>query len=270
MRRLVLLFVIAVPACVSSGRQVELAGVAPPRQGVRSTAPTTVDLLPIESQVVAYPGHRFGGGGAAMALRAAVISALPPALGARRFRLASLVDRTGRGPMSARELAATRAELIRYAREQLVSPHHLVPLALPYRLGRTSGARATLFVAGYGIAGDDATHMEDVLAALALTEAVFATVGAIGEVVDNHDGVDAAARYADHMENVSATLDYVEATKRLRPPRSSFRLVLTLVDNATGQVIWHSDKVFTGRDPTDAKAVRRAVERSLRHLPRPG
>lgn len=276
MRRFCLAAVIVVAAlggCVSTGRQVELAGVAPPRQSVRSSAPTTVDLLPIESQVVAYPGHRLGGGGAAVALRAAVISALPPALGARRYRLASVIDRSGRGAMTAAELAANRAELVRYAQAQRGSPDRLIALALPHRLGSESGARATLFVAGFGIAGDDATHIEDVLAALALVEGTFATVGAVGAVVSNDDGVEGVARaagdYAEQMSEASALLDEAAYRKQFRAPRSHLRLIVTLVDNASGRVIWHSDRVFAGRDPTDPAAVRRAVERSLRRLPRP-
>jgi hypothetical protein len=265
--------VAALGACVSTGRQVELAGVAPPRQSVRSSAPTTVDLLPIESQVAAYPGHRFRGGGAAMALRAAVISALPPVLGARHYRLASVIDDSDGRAMAGPELAATRAELLRYIEAQRGSPHRLVSLALPHQLGRTTGSRATLFVAGYGFAGDDSTHVEDVMEALALTEATFATVGAVGEVATNDDGPDgvanAAGRYADTMAEVNATLDEVAAMRQLRAPRSHLRLVCTLVDNASGRVIWYSDRVVAGRDPTSAAVIRRAVERSLSHLPRP-
>ncbi len=271
MRRFTALAVIAVAAlagCVSSGQQIELAGVAPPRQD----APTTVDLLPIESAVeVADPDHPIAGGDAGEALRAAVVSALPPALGARRFRLAAVID--GRA-MSAAELDETRDELLRYAVAQRGSPRQLVPLHLPHPLGAATGSRATLFVAGYGVAGDDSTHAEDVLAALAVTEAVVATAGVVGEVASNDDGVDgverAAGNYAATMADVNATLDEAEAARQLRPPRSHLRLVVTLVDNATGRVIWHSDREFAGRDPTDASAIRRSIERSLRHLPRPG
>jgi hypothetical protein len=264
--------VAALGACVSTGRQVELAGVAPPRQSVRSSAPTTVDLLPIESQVAAYPGHRLGGGGAAMALRAAVISALPPVLGARHYRLASVIDQ--RQVMTAEELAATRAELLRYIQAQRASPQRLVPLALPHQLGRTTGSRATLFVAGYGFAGDDSTHIEDVMEALAVTEAAAATVGAVGEVATSDDGLDGvastAASYADTMADVNATLEEVQAMRQLRAPHSHFHLVVTLVDNASGRVIWYADREVAGRDPTDPKVIRRAIERSLGHLPRPG
>jgi hypothetical protein len=176
--------------------------------------------------------------------------------------------------MTAPELAATRAELLRYIQAQRASPDRLVSLALPHRLGRTTGSRATLFVAGFGFAGDDSTHVEDVMEALALTEATVATVGAVGEVASNRDGPDgvasAAGRYADTMAEVNATLDEVEAMRQLRAPRSHFRLICTLVDNASGRVIWYSDRVVDGRDPTDPKVIRRAIERSLGHLPRPG
>lgn len=271
----------AITSCVSSGRQVELAGVARPRQGVRSSAPGTVDLLPIESQVVvAHAGHPLADGDAAMALRAGVTSALPPALAARRYRLASVIDRTGRfsrggvrQAMTAPELSATRGAFVRHSQAQLDSPRRLLSPALPHRLGASTGSRATLFVAGCGIAGDDATHFEDVLMALALTQATFATVGAVGAVASNDDGVegvaDAVGDYADHMAEANALMDEAAARAELRPPRSHLRLVVTLVDNATGAVLWHSDRVFRGVDPTDPAKVRRAVEKSLRRLPRP-
>jgi len=262
-------------ACVSPGQHVELAGVAPSRQGVRSAAPVTIDLLPIESRVTAYPEHRLDSGDAGIALRAAVTAALPPALAAHRYRLASVIDRRGRASvrqaMSAPEVSATRVAFLEYARAQHGSPRRLLAPALPHPLGRATGSRATLFVAGFGIAGDDSTHSEDVLAGLALFQATVATAGVVGGLANNDDGADGATRavadYADQMASATELLDEAAYQKQFRAPRSHLRLVLTLVDNASGQVIWHSNRVFAGRDPTDPADVRTAVERSLRRMP---
>lgn len=259
----------ALGACVSSGQQVELAGVAPPRQGVRSAAPTTIDLMPIESRVTVYPEHRLAGGGAGVALRAAVTASLPPLLAAHRYRLASVIDRRGRysvhQAMSPPEVSATQVAFLRYAQAQLGSPGRLLAPALPHPLGAATGSGATLFVAGYGIAGDDATSLDDVLAGLALVGVVAGTAGTVGALAngDTEEAAESAAVASDS----AATLDEVAYRNQFRAPRSHLRLVLTLVDNASGKVIWHSDRVFAGRDPTNPAQVRKAVEKSLRRLP---
>ncbi|HEU5061510.1 MAG TPA: hypothetical protein VFU21_33545 [Kofleriaceae bacterium] len=238
---------------------------------MRSAAPTTVDLLPIESYLTVYPEHPLAGGGAGLALRSAVTSALPVVLGARRYRLASVIDRRGRfsarQAMSEPEVSATQVAFLRHAQAQRSSPGRLLVPALPHRLGRATGSRATLFVAAYGIAGDDATSMDDVLAGIALVGVVAGTVGAVGALA--RGDVDEAAEGAALVEDAGATLDEVAYRDQFRSPRSHLRLVLTMVDNATGQVIWHADRVFSQVDPTSPRQVRRAIEKSLRRLPRP-
>ncbi len=256
-------------ACVSPGRQIELAGVAPSRQGVRSAAPVTVDLLPVESRVTVVPEHRLGHGGAGVALRAAVTAALPPALAGHRYRLASVIDRRGRyaahQAMSAPELSDTQVAFLRFAEAQLASPDRRRSPGLPHPLGRATGSSATLFVAGYGIAGDDATNLDDVLAGLALVGVVGGAAGAIGSLAagDVEGAADSAAAAADSSE----ILDEVAYRQQFRSPRSHLRLVVTMIDNATGRVIWHADRWFPRVDPTDPRQVRRAVEKSLRRLP---
>ena len=261
----------ALGACVSSGQQVELAGVAPARQGVRSTSPATVDLLPIESHLAVYPEHPLAGGDPGLALRSAVTSALPAALGAHRYRLASVIDRRGRyavrQAMSAPEVSATQVAFLRHAQAQRGSPRHLLSPTLPHRLGQATGSRATLFVAAWGIAGDDATNMDDVLAGLALVSVVAGTAGAVGALAKGD--TDEAAENAAVVDDASATLDEVAYRQQFRAPRSHLRLVLTMIDNSSGQVIWHSDRVYSGVDPANPAKVRRAVEKSLRRLPRP-
>jgi hypothetical protein len=271
--RLSSLAVIAVStlgACVSSGQQVELAGVAPARQGVRSGAPASVDLLPIESHLTVYPEHRLAGGDPGVALRAAVRSALPPVLGAHRYRLATAIDRRGRysvrQAMSAPEVSATQVALLRNAQAQRGSPGHLLTPSLPHRLGEATGSQATLFVAAYGIAGDDMTNLDDVLGALALVSVVAGTAGTVGALANGD--TEEAAYNAAVVDDASATLDEVAYRQQFRAPRSHLRLVLTMIDNASGQVIWHADRLFPRIDPTNPAQVRKAVEKSLRRLPR--
>ena len=262
--RLALVVLPVITACVSSGPQIELAGVAPPRQGVRSAAPATIDLLPIESRVTVYPEHRLAGGGAGMALRAAVTAALPPALAARRYRLATIIDRSGRASirqaMTAREVSATEIALLRHAEAQRSSPGRLLAPALPHRLGQVTGSGATLFVAGYGIAGDDATSMDDVLAGLALVGVVAGTAGAVGALAAGDTA--RAAESAAAVDDASAVLDEVAYRQRFRSPRSHLRLVLTLVDNASGRVLWHADRLFPRPRP-DQPGARQAGDRAV-------
>lgn len=273
--RLFLVAVIAVPAlggCVSAGQQIELAGVAPARQGGRSRAPGTVDLLPIESRLAVYPEHRLPGGDPGMVLRAAVRSALPPVLRARRYRLATAIDRSGRysvrQAMSAPELSETQVALLRYAQAQRSSPRRLLAPALPHRLGQATGSSTTLFVAAYGIAGDDATNLDDVIGGLALVSVVAGTAGAVGALA--HGDTEEVAENAAVVADASATLEEVAYREQFRAPRSHLRLVVTMIDNASGRVLWHADRSFPGVDPTNSAQVRKAVEKSLRRLPRPG
>ncbi len=268
-----LALVIAVSAlggCVSSGQQIELTGVAPARQGVRSRAPGTVDLLPIESRLTVYPEHRLAGGDPGTVLRAAVTSALPPVLAKRRYRLATAIDRRGRysvrQAMSAPEVTATQIALLRNAQAQRSSPRRLLEPALPHRLGEVTGSSATLFVAAYGIAGDDATNLDDVLAGLALVSVVAGTAGAVGSLAKGD--TEAAAESAAAVVDASAVLEEVAYRQQFRAPRSHLRLVLTMIDNASGRVMWHADRLFPHVDPTNPAQVRKAVEKSLRRLPR--
>ena len=104
------------------------------------------------------------------------------------------------------------------------------------------------------------------LGALALVGVVAGTAGTVGALAngDTEEAAESAAAASDS----AATLDEVAYRNQFRAPRSHLRLVLTLVDNASGKVIWHSDRVFAGRDPTNPAQVQKAVEKSLRRLPR--
>ena len=110
------------------------------------------------------------------------------------------------------------------------------------------------------------TNVDDVLAALALVSVVAGTAGTVGALANGDS--EAAAENAAVVDDASLTLDEVAYRQQFRAPRSHLRLVLTMIDNASGQVIWHADRLFPRIDPTNPVHVRKALEKSLRRLPR--
>lgn len=264
-------------ACVSSGPQVELRGVVPKRQRDRVA---TVDLMPIDSRIVAYDGHPLGGGGVTAAFHANLAASVAPALEKQRYRLAAAIDRTGhysigqvREAMPPEQLEATVVAFLQHADDQVFS-RTLLPAALPHRLGERTGSQATLFVGGYGIAGDDSESIDSLIGGLAVMSLALGAVGIVGTLAVQPNGQQAAledtAELAASMGDAADALAEIEERNRYRPPRSALRLIVTLVDNATGAVIWHADRTFDGFDPTDPEDVQWALRVALRRAPRGG
>jgi hypothetical protein len=235
--------------------------------------------MPVEARIGAFAGHPLARGGATAAFRAGVVASVRSAFESRRYRLGAVIDDSGRfsvgrvrQAMPRPELAATRDAIVDYAARQRRSPKQLVSPALPHRLGAETGSDATLFVAGYGIAGDDAMHYEDFLGALATMQMAVGTVGAVNAPFTDgnaEERLDRAAAYAIEVNDAARTLDEVGRIKATRSPRSQLRLVVTLVDNATGQVLWHSDRTFDEfMDPTKSKDIRWALGIALLRMPR--
>jgi hypothetical protein len=266
--------------CGSMGPQIELEAEAA-RQ--RSAGIVTVDLLPVETRLWTYEEGPARADAVAAAYRSMVMGSIGEALRARRYRLASIIDRAGnysvgvvRRAMTDMELADTLGALNAHAEQQFRSPGRLVPLPAPARLGAATGSQATLYVGGTGYVGDDSIDMADVMGALALFSAAATAVGTVGALADDGPPGERIARAsriaAEGAETTAELAEEAEYLKEARPvPKypSFLRLVLTLVDNRTGTILWHSDRTYPYK-PTSQIWLRRALELSLRKMPRGG
>lgn len=260
--------------CASLGPQVELVGVSPAQREPRIA---TVDLMPIATAVDVYPQHPLDRATAEAGCRGTILRSAIAELGSRWYRLGAVIDEGGRysvgrvrQAMPAADVWETLDAVGRYAEAQRSSPRRLLAPALPHELGRASGSDATLFVGGTGYAGDEQTDEVELLEALEFLTLVSTGVGAVAAVASDGDPLERVARAA---EITSTGLEQAEAigaeVDRLRPvryPPSRLRLTMTLVDNRSGAVLWHSDRAFRA-DPTNPVHVRRAVELAVRKLP---
>ncbi len=261
------------------GPQIELETAAA-RQ--RTAEIITIDLLPVETRLVTYEAHprphTVG-----PAYRSTVMSGIGAALHKRRYRLASIIDRGGsysvgtvRRAMTEDQLADALGTLDAHAEAQSRSPDRLLPLAMPARLGAGTGSDATLYVGGDGYVGDDRVDMADFLGALAMVNTVATGVATVGAAASGEDAADGFVRASETLaEGMAVTGELLEAAEdaaaaRPAPKRPSYlRLTVTLVDNRTGSVLWHSDRKYP-YDPSSQIWVRRALELSLRRMPRGG
>ena len=187
------------------------------------------------------------------AFRSLVMASMSAALHGRRYRLASIIDRTGNysvgtarwRAMTDMELADTVGLLNAHAEEQTRSPDRLVPLTVPV----------------------------EVLAMLSAGATAVGTVGALVEDGPAEERIERASRIAAEGSATTAELaEEAEYLKEARPvPKypSFLRLVLTLVNNRTGSILWHSDRTYPYK-PTSQIWLRRALELSLRKMPRGG
>jgi hypothetical protein len=266
--------------CGSMGPQIELEAAAAKQ---RSAEIVTVDLLPVETRLWTYEEGPGRAEAVAAAYRSRLMASIAAALRARRYRLASIIDRSGnysvgvvRRAMTDMELADTLGALNAHTDVQFRSPDRLVPLSVPARLGAATGSHATLYVGGTGYVGDDRMDMADFMEALALVSAAATAVGTVGALVDDGTPGERIARAsriaAEGSEATAALAEEAEYLKEARPvPKypSWLRLVLTLVDNRTGSILWHSDRTYPYK-PTSQVWLRRALELSLRKMPRGG
>jgi hypothetical protein len=262
------------------GPQIELEAAAA-RQ--RSAEIVTVDLLPVETRLSTFEDDPARVEAVGAAFRSMVMAGMGAALRGRRYRLASIIDRSGnysvgtvRRAMTDMELADTLGLLNAHAEEQTRSPGRLVPVSLPARLGAATGSQATLYVGGEGYVGDDRMDMADFMEALALLSAAATAVGTVGALVEDGTPGERIARASEiAAEGSATTAELAEEAEYLREARpvpkfpSYLRLVLTLVDNRTGSILWHSDRTYPYK-ATSQIWLRRALELSLRKMPRGG
>lgn len=261
---------IHVAACATEGPQVEFADVAL-RQRRRHVI--TVAVMHVDSAITAYPEHPLAPDKVTTAYRAGFIHALPSQLVKRRYRMAALIDARGRYQVGRARHALPESDVAqvidslgRYAEAQLRSVDRSMTLSLPRDLIHGTGADATLFVQSSGFAGDEQFDVVELLEVVQF----FALLGADGgSVCDQSDAKClCAAVEAEHArENAAWVTEQIVRRRPIEYPRSWLRLTMTLVDNRTGSVLWHSDRPFRA-DPTKPSQVRIALERSLRKLPR--
>jgi hypothetical protein len=266
---LLLLLAMSITACASPGPQIQLVDVSLRRQPGRVA---TIDVMPIGTIIDTIPGHKLSVDEAGAVHRAAVLQALPGMIAARHYKVAAIIDSSGRysvgkvrQAMTGSELVATREAVRRYADAQRAFEERPT-LDLPVRLGRATGSDATLFVGGRSLAGDEETSYADFLGALELLTLFSSTVGAVGAAADGD--AEAAHEIMDEgLANAAYLHERAEELEPVKMPPSRLGLTMTLVDNATGKVLWHQDRSFW-MDPTNPIWVRRAVELCLRGLPR--
>jgi hypothetical protein len=260
-------------ACVSVGPQIELRNVSPAQRGRRMA---TVDVMPVATVVDVYPQHPLDRAAAEIQLRSWILASLLADLPARRW-ISAVIDRRGmysvgriRQAMTADEVADTLAAMARYERVQRRSSDRLLPITLPHRLGRASSADATLFVGGQAYAGDEQTDMVEVLEALQLINVVATGAATVAAAASGDDALDGAARAAEiaarGLEDIAIMQETIDDLRPVRHPRSHLWLTVTLVDNRTGAVLWHSNRAFQ-MDPTDPVWARRAFALTARRLP---
>jgi hypothetical protein len=265
--------------CGSTGPQIHLEAAAAVQ---RSAEIVTVDVLPVETRLSIFEADPARAQAVGVAFRSAVMSRIGAALRQRRYRLASIIDRAGnysvgvvRQAMTEEELSATLVDLDAHAETQLRSPERLLPLVVHSPLGRQTGSHATLYVGGDAFVGNERFDMADFLATLALINTVATGVATVSEATsgDKSDRLERASGTA--AEGMATTADLLEsaeiAAEERTEPRlpSHLRLVLTMVDNRTRSILWHSDRTFPF-NPSTPDQVRRALELSLRKVPRGG
>jgi hypothetical protein len=264
-------------ACGSPGPQVEAFDVA---FAQRSRRIVTVDVMPIAVAIGVDADHPLDATQATAVCRAEVVRRLREELPARGYRIAGFLDPHGRysrgrvrQAMSESDLALSQDEVARFAAAQRDAPGAPPQPVLP-PLGRETGSDATLFVSGSGHAP---TPLVVEPSDLFLVLPVFGPVGTVAataaillhrddEPTAGRPLVDAASVATDGRETVVIFGEEEEQYETVRRPHDRLRLTMTLDDNRTGAVLWHSDRGFRV-SPIEPLMIRRSLELTAHRLP---
>jgi hypothetical protein len=115
---------------------------------------TTIDILPLDLQLWAEPGYEVDLAKVRDGTEVNLMSVAIDALARRNFALGATIDWngdfSGGNALSRDDLLATISSLSRYGTVAAEHPGQLPPPFLPVRLGRATGADATLYVGGWG------------------------------------------------------------------------------------------------------------------------
>jgi hypothetical protein len=151
-------------ACAGESWPGTVRAVGDPRFLAHEQAVRTIDVLPVDLQVWAVPGHERGPASVAAELEGTLDSAASVQLGARGYDVAAHIDRRGRflghdgqmiPAMEATDVARVVDSLSSYGAAQSRFEGGLLAPFLPARLGEATGSDATLYIGGWAFAGKD-------------------------------------------------------------------------------------------------------------------
>lgn len=252
----------------------------------RSGRVVTVDVMPVAVGIGVDPDHPLDPDQATALCRTEVVRRLRDEMAAHGYRIAGFLDERGqysrgrvRQAMSRGDLAASQREVARFAAAQRVAPGSPPQPALP-ALGRETGSDATLFVSGSGHAPTPEVDASGIYAALGLLTAVGTVAGTAAVLLDRDGEPSTGRRVAraasvavEGLEATAALGELAEEHDTVRRPPPRLRLTMTLVDNRTGAVLWHSDRGFRV-SPIEPLWIRRSLSMTAHRLPcggaRPG
>ena len=245
----------------------------------RSRRIVTVDVMPIAVAIGVDADHPLDATQATAVCRAEVVRRLRDELPARGYRIASFLDPYGRysrgrvrQAMSESDVALSQDEVARFAAAQRdapgAPPHPVLPA-----LGQETGSDATLFVGGSGHAPTPEVDPSSLFLGLQFLAAVGTVAGTAAVLLDRDDEPSPARRLAraasvatQGMETVAILGEEVERYETVRRPHPRLRLTMTLVDNRTGAVLWHSDRGFRV-SPIESVWIRRSLNLTAHRLP---
>lgn len=257
--------------CASPGPQIEVIDVSRAQQGPPIR---TVDVMPLALGVDVHPGRDLDR--TRHAVEPALLREVLSELAVRHYRVAAIIDRAGRysrgrvrQAMTPAALQAATLAVADHAAERRSDPAGPGHVALP-PLGRETGSDATLFVGGHAYLGRPvgADDFLDVLTALTAASTVVGAAAALGA---EGSAAERTNRALEVLNEGTAVMEELEASKAELPPRppgppSHLRVTMTLVDNRTGQVLWHADRALLV-SPTEPVWIRKAVRVATRRLP---
>jgi hypothetical protein len=241
-----------------------------------------IDVLPLDLQVWAAPGHTGDLDETASAAGSWIMNAALDTLARRNYGVGAVIDRNGifdgGTALSHGDLDATLGALERYGAAAASRPGQLPVPYLPARLGTATGSEATLYVGGWAyVAGERESTAEQVGKVVLFTLAIITVVAIVVALADSHHGSSHgssgshhgggggtliggghhgghggfhAARALDAFGRAAVDIaltapDWSEDTSLPHDgEQSQMYLEMTLVDNRTGLALWHAHQTF--------------------------
>ena len=239
----------------------------------------TVELLPINVGVAAYPGSPDPPEQIAARFDERMRAGLAQELARHGYRLTA---DAGDALFTREELVGTAQAFAEYGREQ-ASARALLSPNLPSRLGR-GGADATLFVGGFAYAGEDGgVSAGEVAKWVFIGIFIVVVVVVVAVIAKRSGGGGGGGGKAPSVASVARTAPAVVAPRGFsggvdlvfplllpedgEDARSRMWLQMTLVDNRTGETLWHTQADFAA-SPANDKNIDDAVARLLMTLPK--